>query len=356
MAGGSLGAMTSPLLVTRDETLLDELLRLAAAAGVTPDVAHDAVACLRGWSTAPLVLVGADVAAEVARTRPARRAGVHVVSWGEEPDDLYRTALAIGAENVAELPASGEWVVESLTDLGEDRPADGLVVGVLGGSGGAGATTFACAVGQVAARSGPAVVVDTDPRGPGLDRVLGLDGGSGVRWDDLCQTTGRLSARALRESLPRKGSLGVLTWPPGAVGGLQAFAVREALSAARRGHDTVVLDLPRARDPVIDEVAARCDRVLVLVVPSLSGVAAAARTCAGFPDRSQLGLVVRGLGPDSRELTRLCGAPVLVRMADQRGLSEAVDLGLGPVRSRRGPLARAAREVLARLAGHEAAA
>ena len=75
--------MTSPLFVTRDETLLDELLRLAAAAGVTPDVAHDGVAALRGWSGASLVLVGADVAEEVARTLPPRRDGVHVVVWGD---------------------------------------------------------------------------------------------------------------------------------------------------------------------------------------------------------------------------------------------------------------------------------
>ena len=37
-------------------------------------------------------------------------------------------------------------------------------------------------------------------------------------------------------------------------------------------------------------------------------------------------------------------------MADQRRLAESVDLGLGPVRSRRGPLARAAAQVLAQVA------
>src|SRR5262245_7561087 len=107
--------MTAPLFVTRDETLLDELLRLAAAAGVTPDFAPDGVGALRGWSAASLVLVGVDVADEVARTLPPRRDGVHVVAWGGVPDDLFRTALALGAENVAELPGSGPWVVESLT-------------------------------------------------------------------------------------------------------------------------------------------------------------------------------------------------------------------------------------------------
>ena len=338
--------MTSPLFVTRDEMLLDELLRLAAAGGVTPDVAHDGVAALRGWSAASLVLVGADVAAEVADVRPPRRDGVHVVAWGEVPTEMLRAALVIGAENVAALPESGAWVVESLTDVGDDSPARGVTLGVVGGSGGAGATTFACALGQLAARTGTAVVVDLDPLGPGIDRVLGLEAAEGVRWDELCQTTGRLSARALREALPRRVGLGALTWAAGPHGTLQAFAVREALSAAQRGHDTVVLDLPRMRDPLVDEVAARCDTILVVVAPTVAGVASAARLCAGFPDRSALRLVVRGSGVEPRDVQRATGVPVLAAMSDQRGLAESVDLGLGPVRSRRGPLGRAALAVL----------
>ena len=59
--------------------------------------------------------------------------------------------------------------------------------------------------------------------------------------------------------------------------------------------------------------------------------------------------MVRGAGLDDHTLTRLTGAPVAVRMGDQRGLSETTDLGLGPVRSRRGPLGRAATTVLASL-------
>ncbi|NHA00850.1 hypothetical protein G5V59_15465 [Nocardioides sp. W3-2-3] len=125
---------------------------------------------------------------------------------------------------------------------------------MIGGSGGAGATTFACALGQWAARSGDAVVIDCDPQGPGLDRMLGVERRDGFRWDALCQTTGRLSARALREALPRSGALGVLSWyVDGRVPTLQAFAAREALSAARRGHAVVVVDLPRSPDALVDE-------------------------------------------------------------------------------------------------------
>lgn len=338
--------MTAPLIVTRDPSLHDELLRLCAAAGVTPDATTDVAAALHAWTRAPLVLVGAELADELGHLSPPRRPRVHVVAWGAVPDEIFRQTLAIGGESVAQLPRSEGWLVELLTDLGDPSPAAGLLVGVVGGSGGAGATTFACALGQVAATRGRAVVVDADPLGPGVDRVLGLDEHDGVRWDGLCQATGRLGSRALREALPRRDGLGALTWRAGAPGALPAFAVREVLAAARRGHDLVVVDLPRSTDPVVQEVIARCDRLLVVVMPSVAGVAAAARICARHPDTTRVRLVVRGAGPDPRTVARAVGVPVLATMPDQRGVDESIDLGLGPVRSRRGALGRAAREVL----------
>ena len=66
--------MTAPLFVTRDDTLLDELLRLAAAAGVTPDVAHDGAAALRGWAAAPLRTVIDGRTPDSSSSVPAARA------------------------------------------------------------------------------------------------------------------------------------------------------------------------------------------------------------------------------------------------------------------------------------------
>ncbi|MGI8645879.1 MAG: septum site-determining protein Ssd [Nocardioides sp.] len=342
--------MSAPLVVTADKFLLDELLRLAAAAGVTPAVCRSATEALAAWAAAPLVLVGADLAREVALVRPGRRDAAHLVAIGPVPHELFATALAVGAESVAELPQSEAWLVEALTDAGDRAPSLGRVVGVVGGSGGAGATTFACALGQVGARSGPAILVDLDPLGPGLDRVLGLEQHDGVRWDALQQTTGRLSARSLHDAVPRRSGLGVLTWPSGPPGTTQAFAVREAMSAARRGHDLVVADLPRAADPLVAEVIARCDLLLVLTVPTVTGVAAAARLAGRLRGATPTRLVLRGHGVTVREIERATLLRTAVAMPDQRGLAEAIDLGLGPVRSRRGPLARAAEEVLGSLA------
>ena len=74
-----------PLVVTADDELLDELLRLLAAAGAEPEVATGGPALRRAHRSAPLVLVGADaLAAGVLRARP-RRPGLVVVSAGELP-------------------------------------------------------------------------------------------------------------------------------------------------------------------------------------------------------------------------------------------------------------------------------
>ena len=337
-----------PLLVGRDPDLLDEVGRLAAAAGTSLAVTGEPAQALRRWSRAPLVLLGADVVGEMAVLGPPRRPRVHVVGTRAVPDDLFRLALAVGAADVSDLPGSAGWLTELLTDLGEARTRPARVVAVVGGSGGAGATTLACALGQAGARRGPTLVVDTDPAGPGLDRVLGLEARDGVRWDALGSTTGRLSARSLRDAVPRDGDLGVLTWAPGAVDVVAPFAAREALSAARRGHETVVVDLPRVLGPVPEEVVAHCDLVLVVVVPTVPGLASAARVCARLADPGRVRLVVRG-DADTALVRRTVGAPVLATMGDQRRLDEAVDLGLGPARSPRGVLGRTAAGLLDRL-------
>jgi secretion/DNA translocation related CpaE-like protein len=337
--------MTTPLIVTADESLLDELLPLAAAAGVTPEVAADAGVALRSWMAAPLVLVGLDAVGPIQRLAPPRRGNVHLVVGASPPDEVFRLAVGLGAEDVVELPRSDAWLAEAFADLVDPSGARGLTVGVVGGCGGAGASVFATALGQVAARDGATLLVDADPQGPGLDRLLGMEDSDGLRWEGLEQTTGRLGSRSLREAVPRAGPLGVLTFGVGRPASLQAFAVREALAAARRGHETVVVDLPRAGDALTEELVGRCDRLVVVTTATVPGVAASARVCARLPGGLRT-LVVRGRGVPAREAGRATGIRDVVEMTDQRGLDEAIDVGLGPVRGRRGALARAAAQVL----------
>ena len=342
--------VTAPLLVSSDALLVSDVQRLSAAAGVVPELVRDPAQALRRWASAPVVLVGADCVAALAAMCPARRPRVYVLGRTPVGDALFRDALAVGAETVAALPESETWLVELLTDVGDGGAAPGLTIGVLGGSGGAGATVFAAALGQVAAEAGPTLLVDADPIGAGIDRVLGLEATDGIRWDSMLQTTGRLSSRSLREALPRSGQLAVLTWPTDRPSSLQAFAMREVLSAGRRGFETVVVDLPRHHDAVVEETITRCDHVVLVSTLTVPGVTSAARVASRLPDFTpERHLVTRGHrgGATPESVSRLLRMPLLAAMGDQRGLDEAINLGAGPARSRRGTLARAARSCAA---------
>ena len=336
------------LLATADPHLLAEVQRLAASVGIGVVPVVDGGGLLRRWQTAPLVLLGADLVPSTADLRPPRRSGVVLVSSGPVPSELLRPALELGVGEVAELPVAGGWLATALADL-EHATADGRVVGGLGGAGGAGATTFAAALGQVAARSGGTLVVDADPLGPGVDRVLGLEQVDGVGWEQLAGSHGRLAARDLREGVPRRGHLGVLTWRRAAVPRLpEADQVGEVLAAARRGHEVGVGDLPRLGS-ARDQLAAHCDLLVVVVPATVAGVASTVRAVAGLDDPCRAGRVLRGRSADEHAAHRATGLPVLAAMVSQRGMDEAVDLGMGPVRSFRGPLGRAAGTVLDRL-------
>ena len=165
--------VTAPLLVSADPLLVADVQRLCAAAGVVAEVVRDPAHAIRMWSSAPVVLVGADVASALAAASPPRRQRVHVLGRSPVGDTMFRDALGVGAETVAGLPASETWLVELLTDVGDGGAAPGVTIGVIGGSGGAGATVFAAAMAQMASQDGRTLLVDADPIGAGVDRVLG---------------------------------------------------------------------------------------------------------------------------------------------------------------------------------------
>ena len=344
------------LLVTSDAGLRSEVARLAAAANVGVDTV-DVAAAPEPWRTSPAVLVGADVAAHLADLGPGRRDDVRVVGDGPSHEAVLRAALALGAGGVVELPEDSDLLGAWLADLGDragDRPAQGLVVGVLGASGGVGSSVLALAVAEVAAPEGPSLLVDLDPWGLPAGVLAGVTADAStepVTWADLAALEGRIGARALRESLPSRDGLRVLGWGPVApADGPPGRVLREVVAAARRGHEVVVLDVPRSG--ATREALGLCDAVVVVSTPTLAGSAGAARVRALLPAGVAAGVVVRPVrGAWPEDLARLVGLPLWAVLPAQRGLDEHLAAGLGAVRSRRSPCARAARDVLSAITG-----
>ncbi|WP_136448118.1 hypothetical protein [Candidatus Frankia alpina] len=111
------GRGARPLLVTSAPDLLDDLLRLAAAADVTTTVATELGALRRAWAVAPLVVVGMDRAeACIAAGLPLRP---HVVLVGGHVEDgrVWSAGARIGADHVIFLPEAEPWLIDVFSDL-----------------------------------------------------------------------------------------------------------------------------------------------------------------------------------------------------------------------------------------------
>ncbi|MEV5611463.1 septum site-determining protein Ssd [Streptomyces sp. NPDC052225] len=335
------GVRRAPLIVTEDVELLDDLLRLCAAAGVRPEVGHGAPEGRGSWETAPLVLVGDDAAGRLRGV--ARRRGVVLVGRDQDDSGVWRRAVEIGADHVLMLPDGEQWLMDRIADVVEDVGRPALTVGVIGGRGGAGASTLACALAVASAKAGRrTLLVDADPLGGGLDVLLGGEAVDGLRWPAFAQSRGRVGGAALEESLPKLHDLRVLSWDRGDLAAVPPEAVRAVLAAGRRRGGAVVVDLPRRVDAGSVEALAQLDLALLVVPPELRAVAAARRVAAavGMVLRDLRVVTAPGAGPGglgADEVAELLGLPLAGELPLDRGVFAGRVVGAEPGG---GPLAR----------------
>jgi secretion/DNA translocation related CpaE-like protein len=341
--------------VSADEQLLDDLLRLLAAAGAEPEVATGGPALRRAHRSASLVLVGADaLEAGVVRALP-RRPGVVVVSAGELPPAEWASAVELGAERVAVLPADEAWLLSRSAAAVRSPVERGRLLAVGGSCGGAGASTVAAALALAAAPG--AVLIDADPWGGGLDLLLGAEGVEGLRWPQLTGLRGRVGGDVLLAALPEAAGVHVLAAARTEADEIPADALLAVVDAARSVGRTVVVDLPRAgtaADGAAAGVLADADQVL-LVVPARLRAATAARILLEGPGSpwAAAHVVVRAVpgGLSRDDVAEVVGRPVAADLPFDRSVVPRGERGEPPVVSARSPLGGLARRVLAGLPG-----
>jgi secretion/DNA translocation related CpaE-like protein len=341
-----------PLVLTADEKLLDDLLRLAAAADVAVDVMADPAAARRAWAGGSIVLVGPDLAASLVHRPPPRRPDVVLVGGDLDDAGIWQRAVTLGAEHVVFLPDADAWLVERLADAAQpDTGSQGKLAVVVGGRGGAGASTLAAALGIAAVRRGHrTLLVDADPLGGGLDLVLGGEDTPGMRWPDLAGTRGRIAGDSLAEALPAVEGLVVLSLDRGSPLELDPDALSSVLSAGVRAHDLVVVDLARTVGPAGEEALCRSDVVWLLVPAEVRAAASAGRVAASVSALApRVEVVVRGPAPGGLQadvLASSLGLPLAGSTRAEPGLAAALERGEAPGRNPRSPLGKLCGQLL----------
>jgi len=348
-------AAATVLVACERDDLRAAVGRLVTAAGLaaTMPVAAGRAALLSpaAWRSAAAVIVGPDRLGELAAAALPRRSGVLVAALERLDEAGWRAAVAIGAEAVLTLPADERRLVELLCGAAEPPARQGAVIAVVGGSGGAGASTLAAAVGIAAARAAPALLIDADPYGGGLDVLLAAEDRPGVRWADLASARGRLHPERLGAALVDLDRLRLLSFGRTPLADLPAGAAAAVLSAGRRGFDRTVVDLPRRFDPGSTLLAGSADLVVIVVVNRVRAVAAAAvlaRALASAEARLCLAVRISSRGQLSvRDVTGAVSPPAVAVLRDEPAVAAAAEQGRLPIGRSRGSLAQAAEAVLA---------
>jgi secretion/DNA translocation related CpaE-like protein len=344
------------LALVGDAALHDDVDRIAAAAGL-PVVHASDPSSRNAWTAAAAVILDVAAARRCACRPLPRRARVVLVVRSDADAADFQAAIAVGAQHVIALPEHDGELVAVLSEAAEqsrDAGRRGAVVGVIAGRGGAGASIFATALAQTAAES---LLIDADPWGGGLDLVLGSEGETGLRWPDLALQGGRLNYTALRDALPQRRGVCVLSSSRTGID-IDAAPLGAVVDAGSRGGATVICDLPRRSTGAVESVLDAADLVVVIAPADVRSCAAAAAITPWLSAiNPNAGVVVRGPSPGgltSADVATIVGLPLLAGMRPQPGVTDALERGGLRLRSR-SPLALAARRVLAVLHQHQEA-
>lgn len=307
------------LFVGSESELRDEVLRLAASAGITTQAIAVSEVSEALWSGPSVVVVDELSADRVSAAGLSRRAGVLIVVSSRPDIEVWSAAVTIGVEQVVELPAGRTSLAERLSDLAGGSEQVGPLLSVIGGCGGVGASTLAVALSLSAARTGHhPVLLGTDPWDGGIDVALGAEDIPGPRWPDLAGVSGRLSSPAILDGLPGAHGVRFLSSCRRRPGSVPLRTLSAVVTAARRTGGSVVVDLPRGADESARWLGRVADLTLVVCPATVSGALAARSlvTELGWTPESS-GIVMRGgFGRDVDEdsLGRAVGLPVLARI------------------------------------------
>ncbi|THD80537.1 MAG: hypothetical protein E7812_07345 [Phenylobacterium sp.] len=231
----------------------------------------------------------------VRRLSGSARDGGLIVAARDADGESVRALFRAGATDVLTGPFTPDIVQASLSEMLQDElesaEAEGRVISVIKGSGGAGATTFALNLAALLAKGDEkrhrparsAAVLDLDLQFGDTDLALDLLPRATVI--DVLQAGDRVDPRFLEGVMTEHPSGLKLLAPPPTIVPLDAlnanFAV-DLVEHASRGFQRTIVDLPAAWTDWTFPVLSRSDLVVMIAAPTVAGAVGARRMIEGL--------------------------------------------------------------------------
>lgn len=345
------------LVVSRSERLLDAVTEVITAAAMEL-VQVDALSEAAEAKPAAVVLLGVD-AAQNAPPGSAIPPQCLLVGLSDDTSFPWVQAAVLNIHRVAVLPEAAEWLTAYLGSI-RDPATTGRVIGVVGGCGGAGASTVSLLVASWAARAGiRTVLIDGDECGGGLDLPVSAEPPPGLHWPDLAGATGTISAAQLASALPVTAGFALLSWGQGRPSVSSPVASTrvgiEIVLAARRAYDLCLVDIGRSgvagrTSPGQGGLAALCDELALVVPARVRPIIAASQVLARLPAIPTSAVVQgpMGEGLDAESVARSLGLELAGYLPRLRGAVAATEDGRLQSLARSRAVRRLARSMLDR--------
>lgn len=194
--------MSHVLLISNNEVIRSELRKITAVVNV--ELCETINPTFEQVQNAHRILIDHDVTSEalnvLKRHGSVLQQNEVCLILGSSPNqNTWKIAQDFGAEHVALLPESRQWLLEYLKAPVKQHAEIIAISSVVGGVGG---STLAGYLGTLWAKQNERVVViDCDTDSVGLDVTFGLEQEQGLRWSDGISTEGKPNGEALFNNL-----------------------------------------------------------------------------------------------------------------------------------------------------------
>lgn len=324
--GAGLPAPIAALLISEDQRLHQQVLTLAASAGVRVLTAEQLPDFDIGRAPQPpLYIFGSDKCHLL--PAPVERRCVVVT--------LESATAPVPDFELIQLPTAQARLLTHLATAANTVQRRAIVVRVRGILGGVGTTTTAALLaGAAASLDKDVCLVEGTVAAPALELMLGLESDAAPRWGALLNSAGQLrdvpNPDALRLALPRWRGLRALLRKPGTIAPTPQAAA-DVIGALARAEGIIIVDggTPPSGTP---RPAARLgvDVEILLVPPTVTATVSA----HALIDQTHRAPVVltrarRGSVLTESDLRRAISVPFLGKVPEISGLQDLADRGLG---------------------------
>ena len=328
--------MIDVLLIASDQGLIIEIQKITAVTGCKLKVSTQVNPIEINNSKTVLIDANLDVS--------INHHDVVLITTGKPATEIWHRAVATGARYVAFLPEAREWLIQNLIP---QTIRNAKVIGVIGASGGIGASLLASQIATDYAKSKHIVLLtELSKTSGGLDVLWGIEEDKGLRWSDLAGNNKLFFNQDFLRALPSSNSVAILSTDTKNINA--ELGVINKIQQLQKCVDVLVIDLANPESSNFTEAVELCDYVIFMVGSTIRSVSAANQLKLIYPKLLKSKLVVRNLAGTSLaalNIAKTLDLHLVGEITSDLKIVEQLEQGISPAQISTGSISKAIADI-----------